>query len=101
MRRILVDYARRRQSEKRGGRGQQRVPLDPNLLAAANAPDYADLDDALTRLEALAPRQARIVELRYFAGLTIEEVAEVLGVSPATVNRDWQFAKAWLKTELE
>lgn len=101
MRRILVDHARRRRAERRGG-DQERVMLT-GLDVAASEPSPVDvlaLHQALERLAVFDPQQARIVELRYFAGLTIEEVAEVVGVSEATVARDWTFAKAWLRASL-
>jgi RNA polymerase sigma factor (TIGR02999 family) len=101
MRRVLVDHARARLAGKRGG-ALQRVSLAGLGAAAA---DDADLDvlalhDALERLAALDPEQARLVELRYFGGLGIEETAEALGVSPATVKREWAVARAWLRREL-
>lgn len=100
MRRILVDAARRRNSQKRGG-GQVRVTLDERLdVAEAAGTDVVALDDALKRLAELNPRHSRIVELRYFGGLTEEQVAELLSVSPRTVRRDWSLAKAWLYREL-
>jgi RNA polymerase sigma-70 factor (ECF subfamily) len=102
MRRILIDHARTRQREKRGGANED-IPLDAFVLDVAGpekSMDLVALDEALTRLAGYDERQARIVELRYFGGLEIEETAEVLGVSPATVRRDWSFAKAWLKNEL-
>jgi RNA polymerase sigma factor (TIGR02999 family) len=99
MRRILVDHARRRRAQKRGS-GGERVTLDEDLLSNGNELDLVLVDDALTTLATLDSRQARIVELRFFAGLSVEETAEVLEISPATVKRDWQFAKAWLKTQL-
>ncbi len=99
MRRILVDHSRRRRTAKRGG-SERRVPLDANLVAGNAELDFEDLNEALNRLAELDARQARIVELRYFGGLTIEEVAEVMGIAASTVKRDWQFAKAWLKTQL-
>lgn len=101
MRRILVDQARRRRAEKRGG-GWERVTLAGDELAA-DGPDPVDvltLHDALQRLAAFDPQQERIVELRYFGGLTIDETAEVMGISPATVVREWTIAKAWLRAEL-
>jgi RNA polymerase sigma-70 factor (ECF subfamily) len=102
MRQILVEHARGRQRQKRGG-DQQRVPLDENV--AVIGPDegdrWEDLDRALNRLADLDPRQAQIVELRYFGGLTVEETARVLGVSPKTVKRDWSIARAWLRRDLE
>jgi RNA polymerase sigma factor (TIGR02999 family) len=99
MRRILVDHARRRQARKRdAGRP---VTLDDNLAGASpDTEDVLAVDEALQRLGVLDPRQARIVELRYFAGLSIEQTAEAVEVSPATVKRDWLSAKAWLQREL-
>jgi RNA polymerase sigma factor (TIGR02999 family) len=104
MRRILVDHARRRARDKRGG-GVAVVPLDeaPAVAAPPAAGDGVDveaLDAALDRLAALDPRQARVVELRYFSGMTVEEVAEALMISPGTVKRDWVTARAWLFAEL-
>jgi RNA polymerase sigma factor (TIGR02999 family) len=101
MRQILVERARARNAAKRGG-GFQRITLD-DALAPADAAgiDVEALDQALARLAQLDVDQARLVELRYFGGLTIEETAEVLGVSPATVKRSWTVAKAWLKKELD
>lgn len=103
MRQILVDRARRRGAAKRGG-GAQRITLDDAILPAPQADaaiDLVALDDALTRLAALDPMQARIVELRYFGGLTVEEAAEVVGVSPATLKRHWTLARAFLKKALD
>lgn len=100
MRRILVDHARRQHAVKRGG-GQARVTLDDDAQVADDPTlDLLAVDEALTRLAALDERQARVVELRYFAGLEIQETAEALGISPATVKREWQVAKAWLAREL-
>ena len=100
MRQILVDYARRRNRLKRGGK-QAPVTLDENhLVFDGFAADLLDLDEALTRLATLFPRQARVVECRYFGGLNTEEIAEVLGVSPRTVKKDWALAKAWLYRNL-
>ncbi len=100
MRRILVDHARRHQAAKRGGSAIQ-VPLDEGGVAAVESDvDLVALDDALTRLAGLDPQQARVVELRYFTGLGIEETAEALGISPATVKREWAMARAWLRREL-
>jgi RNA polymerase sigma factor (TIGR02999 family) len=97
MRRILVDHARRRAALKRGGL-QERVSLDESRFAAdAPAIDLAALDDALKQLAQLDERQAKVVELRFFGGLTVEETAEVLEMSPATVKREWTVAKAWLR----
>lgn len=101
MRQILVQRARARQAAKRGGRPAQ-VTLDEGLLADhGRAIDLVALDEALTRLAAIDAGQARIVELRYFGGLTVEETAEAVGVSPATVKREWAMARAWLKQSLE
>jgi len=100
MRRILVDYARRHLREKRGG-GQAKVSLDEAPIVSPDRPNrMLAIDESLSRLEKLDARQARIVELRYFGGLTIEEAAQVLGVSPTTVRREWTSAKAWLYGEL-
>jgi RNA polymerase sigma-70 factor, ECF subfamily len=101
MRRILVDYARRHLREKRGG-GQTRLSLDEAPLLSPARPDtMLAIDESLTRLEKMDVRQARIVELRYFGGLTVEESAQVLGVSPTTIRREWASAKAWLYRELK
>jgi RNA polymerase sigma-70 factor, ECF subfamily len=101
MRRILVDYAKARHREKRGGKGEN-LPLEAVTLAVSNekSVDLEALDEALTRLAKLDERQARIVELRYFSGLSIEETAEVLHISKATVSNDWKSAKAWLYREI-
>jgi RNA polymerase sigma-70 factor, ECF subfamily len=101
MRQILVEYARGRHRQKRGG-DQQRVPLEENLAVVdpAGSERWEDLDRALNRLADLDPRQAQIVELRYFGGLTVEETADVLNISPKTVKRDWSIARAWLRREL-
>jgi len=100
MRQILVDHARAREAERRGG-GRVQVSLDAET-AVALGPDYdlIALDEALERLEALDPRACRVVELRFFGGLTEAEAAEVLGISPATLKRDWEFARAWLFSRL-
>ena len=101
MRRILVDYARRQLRAKRGGR-QAKLSLDEVVLLSPERPDQMlALDECLTRLEKLAARQSRIVELRYFGGLSIEETADVLGVTPTTIKRHWRFAKAWLHGEMQ
>ncbi len=97
MRRILVDYARRRLAQKRA---TPKVTLD-HVAAFAGGVDLVDLHEALLRLEELDPRQGQIVELRYFGGLTVEETAEVLSLSPATVKREWSVAKRWLRHELK
>jgi RNA polymerase sigma-70 factor, ECF subfamily len=101
MRRILVDYAKSRYREKRGGKDEA-LPLEMVTLAVSGEKgiDLEALDQALTRLGEFDTRQARIVELRYFSGLSIEETAEVLGISPATVKSDWKSAKAWLYREI-
>jgi RNA polymerase sigma factor (TIGR02999 family) len=100
MRRILVDSARRRQSGKRGG-DRSREPLDESEILAPETPDdLLALDDALSRLKAVDPRAAELVTLRYFAGLTLREAAEALGVSPRTADDIWAYARAWLFREL-
>jgi RNA polymerase sigma factor (TIGR02999 family) len=100
MRRILVDAARERKSQKRGGRALK-VNLDETALLSA-APDrrILALDDALTAFSQIAPRQAQVVELRYFGGLTEVEIVTALNISPRTVRRDWDLARAWLLREL-
>lgn len=97
MRRVLVDIARRRRAERRGGSGAVRVPLD-SIDVAADAPDndLVALDEALDRLALEDPRKARVVELRFFGGLSMEEAAQALGVSLRTAHSDWAFARAWL-----
>jgi RNA polymerase sigma factor (TIGR02999 family) len=102
MRQILVEYARGRGRAKRGGKDQQRVPLDERVavIDPASCEEWEALDDALVRLARLSPRQSQIVELRYFGGLTVEEVANLLHLSPKTVKRDWSIARAWLHREL-
>ncbi len=100
MRRILIDRARQKRSKKRG-RGRARVNLDPErMVAPERSDDLLSLDDALNRLAAHDPRKAKLVELRYFAGLSLDRVAEVLGISPATADRDWAYARAWLHHEI-
>jgi RNA polymerase sigma factor (TIGR02999 family) len=100
MRRILLDAARKRVAAKRGG-GSFRIDLDePVDIASSRAKEVIALDDALTALAEAQPRKARIVELRFFAGLSVEETAAVLKVSPDTVMRDWKLAKLWLRAEL-
>lgn len=99
MRRILVDHARAQRADKRGA-GWERVPLVEDAIPTSDDVDVLALDEALVRLAAFDPQQGRIVELRYFGGLTIDEVAEVVGVSAATVVREWTIAKAWLRSEL-
>jgi len=101
MRQILVQRARARKAAKRGG-APDRVTLDEGLVTAEPpGVDVLALDEALTRLAALDPEQARIVELRYFGGLTVEETADVIGASPATVKRHWAMARAWLKRAVD
>jgi len=100
IRRILVDHARTQQYAKRGG-GAVRVPLNEALLGTrARGVEMLALDEALTSLSKIAPRKGRVVELRYFGGLSVEESAEVLQISPETVMRDWRTAKLWLFREL-
>jgi RNA polymerase sigma factor (TIGR02999 family) len=99
MRQILTDHARRRKALKRGGAARERVTLS-NLAALESPVDLVVLDDLLARLAALDGRQARLVELRFFAGLTEEEAAEILGVSLRTVQKEWRKARAWLYAEL-
>ena len=99
MRRILVDHARERASAKRGG-GATLTLLDIDARVEAPAVDILALDVALENLTAIFPQQARIVELRFYAGLTIDETAAVLGVSPATISREWTMARAWLRRAL-
>jgi RNA polymerase sigma-70 factor (ECF subfamily) len=101
MRRILVDVVRRQRFQKRGG-GWRQVTLATGLQLAANvSPDVVAVDDALQELAKLDPRKARVVELRFFGGLSLEETAEALSVSTDTVGREWRSAKAWLTRELK
>jgi RNA polymerase sigma factor (TIGR02999 family) len=100
MRRILVDHARTRQRVKRGGPQHRTSLTSANLAVEAQSIDVIAVDDALKRLSELDERQARVVELRFFGGLSVEETAEVLDISPATVKREWSMAKTWLHTEL-
>lgn len=114
MRRVLVDHARRRRAAKRGG-SAQRIDLEAVLRAEAgtiegtddlSSPpsivrvDFAAIDDALRRLESLDPKQGKLVELRFFGGLSIKDTADVLDISPATVKREWAVARAWFQREL-
>jgi RNA polymerase sigma factor (TIGR02999 family) len=100
MRRILVEAARRKQSGKHGG-GRQRVELDDLDWAVAEPGlDLVALDDVLTRLAQTDPRKAELVKLRFFVGLTIEQAAQVLGISAATADNDWAYAKSWLRVAL-
>jgi RNA polymerase sigma-70 factor, ECF subfamily len=100
MRRILVDYARSHHSAKRVGSAGKVSLEEAMIVSKENAGDVLAVDETLGRLAAIDPQQARIVELRVFGGLTVEEVAELLGVSAATVKRDWAMAKAWLTREM-
>ena len=101
MRRILVDHARAKHTAKRGGHPDW-VPIEAEPAAWGGQPDeLIRLDSALTRLSQQSPRQVRIVELRFFAGLNVEETAEALAISPKTVKRDWSVARAWLHRELQ
>ena len=103
MRRVLIDYAVQRRAQKRDG-GRRAVPLDEVedilTLSGQRADELLALDEALRRLDAVSERQCRVVECRFFAGMSVEETAEALGTSPATVKRDWTVARAWLHREL-
>ena len=103
MRRILIDYAVARRREKRGG-GQVLVSLDDGdalAIAHQRADELVELDEALARLQKISERQARIVECRFYGGMSVEETGEALGVSAATVKREWALARAWLNRELQ
>jgi RNA polymerase sigma-70 factor, ECF subfamily len=101
MRRVLVDYARKRSRQKRGG-GEARTEFEEAMfLSDEKSSAIIELDDALQRLCQLEPRQMRVVELRFFGGLSVDQAAEVLGVSPKTIKRDWNVARAWLHGELK
>jgi RNA polymerase sigma-70 factor (ECF subfamily) len=99
MRRILVDHARARRAEKRGGLAA-RVAFDEALVIADSSHDFMALDEALEALSKVDDRKSRVIEMRFFGGLSVEETAAVLRVSPATVMGDWRLAKAWLKREM-
>ena len=100
MRRILVDHARAHAADKRGG-GVRKLPLDDALMISGKTDiDLLALDEALTRLAVIDPQQSRVVELRFFGGLTMDETAEVMRISLATVGREWRMAKAWLFAEI-
>jgi RNA polymerase sigma factor (TIGR02999 family) len=100
MRRVLAEQARRRKAAKRGA-GAEPISLDLTAIGTGNdSVDFADLDEALQRLTVLDPRQGQLVELRFFGGLSIEETAEVMRLSPATIKREWSSARAWLRHEL-
>ena len=101
MRRILVDHARQHQAVKRGGSAQKRISItSAEKLAKEPDIDLLALNEALDELTRMDPQQGRIVELKFFAGLSIEEIAEVLGIGHATVERDWKMARAWLRRQL-
>lgn len=100
MRRVLVDYARSSARDKRGGQLSVTSLDDAQVADAGRALDVVALDDALAALAKIDPRQSQVVELRFFGGLTVEETAEALGLSPATVKREWTMAKAWLHDQL-
>jgi len=101
MRRVLVDHARERNAAMRGGK-QVRVDLDEGIaVSKERSAEILLLEDALTRLEQLNPRQAKVVEMRYFGGLSVEEVASVLGIAPRSVKRDWALARMWLFEEIQ
>ena len=101
MREVLLDYARRHIAGKRGGKDAQKVQINVELRGVSSKiENMIAIDEALERLERIDPRQSRLVELRFFVGLDVEEVAEVMGVSPTTVKREWRSAKAWLHREL-
>jgi len=101
MRRILLNYARDQNRLKRGGRAIHVSLSEATVMPAEKDRELISLNDALIRLEGIDERKARVVELRYFGGLSVEEVAEVLNLSPITVMRDWKFAKAWLAREMQ
>jgi RNA polymerase sigma factor (TIGR02999 family) len=101
MRRVLVHYARRQKTEKRGGHALQVTLSEADQPNPTNhTADLESLDEALTELESLDPRQSKIIELRYFAGLTLEEAASLMDLSVSTVRREWQIARAWLHQKL-
>ncbi|HEU4389593.1 MAG TPA: sigma-70 family RNA polymerase sigma factor [Blastocatellia bacterium] len=100
MRQILVDHARKRKAGKRGGSDIKVSLEDAMVVSPGRSVDLVALDEALTGLAALDPQQSRVVELRYFSGLSVEETAEVLGISTRTVKRDWNVAKAWLRERI-
>jgi RNA polymerase sigma factor (TIGR02999 family) len=100
MRRILIESARRKKSLKRGGNRERLDVDDVPILAAAPSDELLALDEAIEKLTAEHPRKAELIKLRYFAGLNIDEAARVLGISPATAKRDWNYARAWLFHEI-
>ena len=101
MRRILINYAKQKKAEKRGGGVTPETFLEDFVIHESRSEDILALDEALKRLSQLNERQGKVVELRYFGGLKNDEIAEVIGVSPPTVQRDWRFARAWLNRELQ
>ena len=103
MREVLLDYARSHIAGKRGGKDAQKVDIDAEQLRGLSPKieNVIAIDEVLQRLERIDPRQSRLIELRFFAGLSVEEAAEVMGVSPVTIKREWRLAKAWLHRELE
>jgi RNA polymerase sigma factor (TIGR02999 family) len=100
MRRILVEHARKRHAQKRSQHQQSTLDTNAESIAGASSAEILDVDEALARLALLSARQAQVVELRYFGGLSLDEIADVRGVSLATVKRDWVLARAWLQREL-
>ncbi len=101
MRRVLLDYARSRHAEKRGGAGARKVELNPDFVIGDDRlEEVVAVNEVLSRLAEIDAEQAKIVELRFFGGLTVEETAEVMTTSPSTVKREWRLAKAWLDREL-
>jgi RNA polymerase sigma factor (TIGR02999 family) len=101
MRQVLLEYARRRHAGKRGGIDARKVDIDAELLIdEGKLEDVVAIDELLDRLALIDPRQSRLVELRFFGGLNLEEAGEVMGVSPTTLKREWRVAKAWLNREL-
>jgi RNA polymerase sigma factor (TIGR02999 family) len=101
MRQVLMDHARRRHADKRGGSGARKVEIDAELFISEDKlEDVIAMDEALERLAKIDPRQSQLVELRFFAGLDVEQAAEVMGVSPTTIKREWRSARAWLHSEL-
>jgi len=101
MRRILVDAARRKKSQRRGGVGHRRDLLDGDMVVEPVSDGLLDVDEALTRLASVEPRIVELVKLRVFAGMTIEEAAGVLGMSPRAAKRDWAYGRAWLQREID
>jgi RNA polymerase sigma factor (TIGR02999 family) len=100
MRRVLLDHARKRHTAKRGGAPHKATLEDSLLISDEHLDDVLALDQCLTRLAAIDPQQAKLVELRFFAGMNVEEVAEIMSISTATVKREWASAKAWLNREM-